>query len=136
MTDQQFLDGLALAGAIPAPLIVFGTFVGSVGGGPAGALAMTFGMFLPAFAMTLAGHRALEAVVANGRLHAVLDGVAAAVVGIVATTTLQLANSALTTSAAVLIFGIALVALYVWKAPWSVVAVIAGAALLGIALLR
>ena len=136
MTDQQFLDGLALAGVIPAPLIIFGTFVGFVGGGPAGAVALTVGMFLPAFAMTLVGHRALEAVVDNERFHALLDGIAAAVVGVVAITTLQLANAALTSAAALVIFAIALIALYVWKPPWAVAAVIFGAALLGIALLR
>ncbi|MFS7139959.1 chromate transporter, partial [Pseudomonas aeruginosa] len=50
MTDGQFLDGLALSGVLPAPLIIFATFVGYVAGGPIGAVAMTAGIFLPAFA--------------------------------------------------------------------------------------
>ncbi|MBA2723243.1 MAG: chromate efflux transporter, partial [Methylibium sp.] len=50
MSDGQFLDGLALSGVLPAPLIIFATFVGYVGGGPLGAIAMTAGVFLPAFA--------------------------------------------------------------------------------------
>ncbi|RWQ13131.1 chromate transporter, partial [Mesorhizobium sp.] len=41
MTDAQFLDGLALSGILPAPLIIFSTFVGYFGGGPLGAVAMT-----------------------------------------------------------------------------------------------
>src|SRR4029078_6736929 len=49
MTTGQFLDGLALSGVIPAPLVIFATFVGYAGGGPVGALAMTVGIFLPAF---------------------------------------------------------------------------------------
>jgi chromate transporter len=34
MSDSQFLDGLALSGILPAPLIIFSTFVGYLGGGP------------------------------------------------------------------------------------------------------
>ncbi len=53
MSDAEFLDGLALSGMLPAPLVIFSTFVGWVSGGPAGALAMTAGMFLPAFGFSL-----------------------------------------------------------------------------------
>ncbi len=60
MTDAQFLDGLALGGVLPAPLIIFGTFVGYLGGGLPGALAMTAGIFAPAFGMTLLAHHPLE----------------------------------------------------------------------------
>ncbi|MBE2272086.1 MAG: chromate efflux transporter, partial [Anaerolinea sp.] len=41
MTNAQFLDGLALSGILPAPLVIFGTFVGFLGGGLVGALALT-----------------------------------------------------------------------------------------------
>src|SRR5204862_5452474 len=49
LTDDQFVDGLALSGVLPAPLIIFSTFVGYLAGGLAGGLAMTVGIFLPAF---------------------------------------------------------------------------------------
>ena len=52
LTESQFVDGLALGGILPAPLIIFSTFVGYVAGGLAGALAMTVGIFLPAFVFT------------------------------------------------------------------------------------
>src|SRR3546814_3405897 len=32
MSNTQFLDGLALSGLLPAPLIIFSTFVGYLGG--------------------------------------------------------------------------------------------------------
>ena len=51
--DGQFLDGLALSGMVPAPLVIFVTFTGYVVGGLPGALAMTAGMFLPAFAFSM-----------------------------------------------------------------------------------
>ncbi len=132
MTTGQFLDGLALSGVIPAPLVIFATFVGYAGGGPLGALAMTVGIFLPAFAITLVGHRYLEAAVANVRLHAILDGITAAVVGLVAATLLQLAGTALDTPPAVVIFCVALAALYLWQASAAVAVVIVGAAAAGV----
>jgi chromate transporter len=135
MTTAQFLDGIALSGVIPAPLVIFATFVGYVGGGPLGAVAVTIGIFLPAFAITLIGHRYLEAAVANVRLHAVLDGVTAGVVGLVLATVLQLAPAALGTVTALLIFAAALAALYRWPAGFAVPVVVVGASLAGALLL-
>ena len=57
LTDSQFVDGLAIGGVLPAPLIIFSTFVGYLAGGLAGALAMTFGIFLPAFVFPIYLHR-------------------------------------------------------------------------------
>lgn len=86
ISDATFLDGIALAGILPAPLVIFATFVGYVVGGAGGALAITAGMFLPAFAFSLIFFERLEAVVANPALHRILAGVAAAVIGIIAAT--------------------------------------------------
>lgn len=33
-SNAQFMDGIALAGLLPAPLVIFATFVGYIGGGP------------------------------------------------------------------------------------------------------
>ncbi len=91
--DGQFLDGIALAGVLPAPLVIFATFVGYVAGGLGGALAITAGMFLPAFAFSLILFERLEALVENPALHRFLGGVAAAVVGIIAATFVQLGTA-------------------------------------------
>ena len=63
ISEGQFLDSLALSGIIPAPLIIFATFVGYIAGGLAGALAMTAGIFLPAFSFGLLFYDRLEAVI-------------------------------------------------------------------------
>ena len=134
MTDGQFLDGLALSGILPAPLIIFSTFVGYVGGGPIGALAMTAGIFLPAFAFSLILYDRLEAVLEVKQLHALLEGVAAGVVGLIAATTLQLGQATAERVPvlwpALVIFAGALAILYLWKSKLNIVAVIfaAGAA--------
>jgi chromate transporter len=132
MTNQVFLDGLALSGVIPAPLIIFATFVGYVAGGFVGAMAITIGMFLPAFAMTLLGHRYLEAGVANERLHAALDGITAGVIGLVTATTIVLFGSAIANIAAAAIFGAALSVLYAWRAGLAMPVVVIGAGIAGV----
>lgn len=91
--DGAFLDGVAFAGMLPAPLIIFCTFAGYLAGGPAGALAITFGVFLPAFAFSMLFHERLEAWVENPALHALLAGVGAAVVGLIGATLIQLGGS-------------------------------------------
>lgn len=92
LSDRQVLDGIALAQIIPAPLIIFATFVGYAAGGPWGGVAMTAGVFLPAFAFSMIFYDRLEAVVDNARLHAFLDGVFAGVVGLIAATAAQMGH--------------------------------------------
>ena len=132
LTNSEFLDGLALSGIIPAPLVIFATFVGYVAGGVWGAVAITVGIFLPAFVITLLGHRYLEAAVANPRLHAVLDGVTAGVIGLVAATAIPLAATALTTLPAFAIFGVALATLYIWRAGMAVAMVVVAGGVAGL----
>jgi chromate transporter len=52
---------------------------------------MTAGVFLPAFAFSMVFYDRLEAVVADPAVRVALDGVAAAVVGIIAATVVSLA---------------------------------------------
>lgn len=132
MTDKQFLDGLALSSILPAPLIIFSTFVGYLGNGLPGAVMITLGVFLPAFLFTLIGHSFFERMIEDKRLHAFLDGVTAGVVGLIAATALQLLFVALADVPAVIIFLLSLVAVYRWKAKASVVVIVLVAGLLGL----
>jgi chromate transporter len=135
LTDAQFLDGLALSGVLPAPLIIFSTFVGYVAGGPAGAVAMTAGIFLPAFSFSLLLGDRIEAVVDNPGLHRLLEGVAAGVIGLIAVTGVELAlavaNRLPSLAAGALIFAVALAILTTWKSKAAIPLVIAGGALAG-----
>ena len=135
VSEPQFLDGLALSGVIPAPLIIFATFVGFIAGGLPGALAITAGIFLPAFAFALLFYDRLERVIEDERLHRFLEGVAAGVVGLIAVTALQLgwsvARSVPSLLAGAAIFVTSLAILYAWKSKLNVLAVIVGAAAAG-----
>lgn len=135
VSDGQFLDSLALSGVIPAPLIIFATFIGYLAGGLGGALAITAGIFLPAFAFALLFFDRLERVIENARLHHFLEGVAAGVVGLIAVTMielgLQVARSVPSLAAAALVFAASLAALYLWRSKLALPAVIAGSAIAG-----
>ncbi len=136
MSDAQFLDGVAIAGVLPAPLVIFATFAGWASGGLAGALAITAGIFLPAFAFSLLFYERLEALVEHPRLQAFLAGVAAAVVGLIAVTLIVLAEGAVARAPdlplAALIFAGALLAMYRWKSRLATPVVLAAGAMLGL----
>lgn len=130
MGERDFLDGVALSGILPAPLIIFSTFVGYFGGGAMGALAMTAGVFLPAFLFSILFYRRLEAVIDVPWLHGFLEGVTAGVVGLIAVTAVELGLAAVTSAKAAGIFVGALIVAYRWRSKWSVPVVVlaAGAA--------
>jgi chromate transporter len=93
LTESEFVDGLALSGVLPAPLIIFSTFVGYLAGGLSGGLAMTFGIFLPAFVFPIFLHRYLVAIAENPRIRPFLLGVAAAVIGLIAAVTVEILDA-------------------------------------------
>ena len=134
LTDSQFVDGLAMGGVLPAPLIIFSTFVGYVAGGLAGALVMTLGIFLPAFVFPIFFHRQLVAVANNARLHPFLLGVAAGVIGLIASVTVDILDtSVVDVYTAILAVGAFLV-LNRWHGKLTVLYVVLGCGLIGAAL--
>jgi chromate transporter len=131
LSHSAFLDGVALGGVLPAPLIVFTTFVGYAAGGFPGALAAMAGTFLPAFAMVVLLHEQLERWMADARVHALLDGVMLGVVGLVAATAVQVSAPVVGSTGGV---AVALLSLgLMWKLPqaWAVPVVVLLAAAAG-----
>ena len=134
LTAGQFNDGLAMSGILPAPLIIFSTFVGYIAGGLAGALAMTLGIFLPAFVFPIFLHRQLVAVAENDRLHPFLLGVAAAVIGLIAAVTVEILETSVVDVYTALIAVGAFAALNRWHSKLTVVYVMAVAGVIGVIL--
>ncbi len=132
ITNEQFLDAIALSGLLPAPLVIVGTFVGYLAGGLPGALAATIGIFLPAFAFTLLGFKFIQRVMENPRLQVFLSGLTASVVGIVFVATAELVPAALVDLPAVALCALSLLALRRFK--WGLARVLLGAAVAGFAL--
>jgi chromate transporter len=134
LTDSQFVDGLALSGILPAPLIIFSTFVGYLAGGLGGAMAMTLGIFLPAFLFPIFLHRLFVAVAENPRVRPFLLGVAAGVIGLIAAVTVDVVDAGVVDAyTAVLAIG-AFLALNHWHAKLTVLYVVLGCGLIGAAL--
>ena len=131
LTESQFVDGLALSGILPAPLIIFSTFVGYLAGGLAGALAMTVGIFLPAFVLPIFFHRQLVAIAENDRIHAFLLGVAAGVIGLIAAVTVDIVDTGVSDVWTALLAIAAFAALLRWHGKLTVLYVVLGCGLVG-----
>ena len=131
LSESQFVDGLAIGGILPAPLIVFATFVGYLAGGLVGALAITLGIFIPAFCFPIFFHRQLVAIAENERLHQLLLGVAAGVVGLIAAVTVEIIDASVVDAyTAALAIG-AFLALNRWHGKLTVLYVVLSCGALG-----
>ncbi|KAH7124992.1 chromate transporter-domain-containing protein [Dactylonectria estremocensis] len=92
LPQSVFIDAIAIGNVLPAPLVIFATFVGFQGGyvdkslanAFAGAVVITLGMFFPCFLFTIAGHKQLEKLVRNKVLASFFDGLCASVIGVIA----------------------------------------------------
>jgi chromate transporter len=134
LTDGQFVDGLALGGVLPAPLIIFSTFVGYIAGGLAGGVAMTVGIFLPAFVLPIFFHRWLVQVAENPRIRPFLLGVAAGVIGLIAAVTVDIVDASVVDVPTAILAGTAFLALNRWHGKLAVVGVVLGCGAVGAAL--
>jgi chromate transporter len=131
LTDQQFVDGLAMSGILPAPLIIFSTFVGYVAGGLGGALAMTVGIFLPAFVFPIFLHRSFVAVAENPRIRPFLLGVAAGVIGLIGAVTVSIVDTSVVDVPTAVLAAAAFLALNRWHGKLTVLYVVLGCGLAG-----
>jgi chromate transport protein ChrA len=67
LPQQVFIDCITIGNILPAPLVIFATFIGFQGGylhggighTSSGATVITLGMFSPCFAFTIIGHHVL-----------------------------------------------------------------------------
>jgi len=131
MTEQQFLDAIGITGMLPTPTVMFVTFVGYLGGGIAGALLMTVGMFIPAFSFTIFLHTFFERLVESDKLSPALDGIMAGTIGLVLVSAMELVRATLASPLSVAVFVMALFVLVQFPHRYTVAVTIAMAAMLG-----
>ncbi|CZR66787.1 uncharacterized protein PAC_16688 [Phialocephala subalpina] len=92
LSQSVFIDCIAIGNVLPAPLVIFATFVGFQGGLVdgglgnvfAGAVVITLGMWFPCFLFTIVGHSLLEKLVRNKLLASFFDGLCGSVIGVIA----------------------------------------------------
>jgi chromate transporter len=132
LKPDQLVDAVAIGQVTPGPVFTTATFLGYVFAGVPGAVLATFAIFLPGFAMVPLLSRLVKLVDTQPLLRALLNGVNAAVVGLIIGVGYQLGvvsiQGWLTALVAVGAFLVVL-----WK-PLASPAVVLGGALIGLAM--
>jgi chromate transporter len=95
LTDQQLLNAVAIGQFTPGPVLTTATFVGYLLAGLPGAVLATVGIFLPGFVFVAVSHPVIPRLRRSRTAGAVLDGVNAAALGLMAGVTFQLGRAAL-----------------------------------------
>lgn len=131
LSNQAFLDAVAVGIISPGPVVITATFVGYMKHQLAGALAATAGMFTPSLIFVLIGTPVLRRYRHNGRVQGFIRGITVAVVGVLVGTSFLVGRSSIQSLPSVLIFLAALLLLWSkWKVPDQ--ALVAGGALTGL----
>ena len=129
LSNQAFLDAVAVGIISPGPVVITATFVGYLNGRLAGAVAATVGVFLPSLIFVLLGTPVLRRYRQNGRVQGFVRGVTVAVVGVLLGTSYLVARSTIRDGLGLAILIVAAALLWSkWKVPGPVL-VAAGAAL-------
>ena len=95
LTQAQLLDAVSVGQVTPGPVFTTATFIGFVLGGPAGAVAATVGIFLPAFLFVAIAGPHLTRLRSAPVTASFLDGVNVVSLALMAAVTWQLGRAAL-----------------------------------------
>ena len=123
-----------MSGVLPAPLIIFSTFVGYLAGGLTGGVVITVGIFLPAFVFPIFLHHTLVTIAENERLRPFLLGVAAGVIGLIAAVTVEIVKTSVVDIYTALLAIGAFLALNRWHSKLTVLWVVLGCGATGLLL--
>ena len=127
LTDQQFLDAVAVAMLTPGPVVITVAFIGYLVAGQAGALLAALGVFLPVYLFVVIPYPWFDRVSANPQVKAFVKGVTAAAAGAIAGACLVLARRAVVDVPTLAIAGVVLGVTWRFKVPEPVL-IAAGAA--------
>jgi chromate transporter len=103
LTEAQLLDAVAIGQVTPGPVFTTATFVGYVLAGGSGAAVATLGIFLPAFVFVALSGPLVPRLRRSPLAGAVLDGVNAASLALMAVVTAELARAAVPDALALLL---------------------------------
>ena len=111
LTEQQFLDSVAVGLITPGPVVITGAFIGFLVAGLPGALIGALGVFLPAYLFVVVPGRWILRHVNDIPVRAFIAGVSAAAAGAIVAASVILARSAIIDGPTVVIGLLALLAL-------------------------
>jgi chromate transporter len=104
LTDQQFLDAVAVAMITPGPVVITVAFIGYLVQGFSGAVLAALGVFLPCYLFVVIPAPFYSRFAGNPRLQAFVNGVTAAATGAIAGAVYVLARRAIIDIPTMLIF--------------------------------
>lgn len=131
LTQAQFIDGLALAGALPAPFIIVTTFVGYLTYGFWGGVLATIGTFLIPFIIPMFSTRYLDRLGTNKAARIFLDGVTAAVAGLITADIINILSQILISPLTIGIFIGSLLFIYIYKSLYAIIWIVLTGGILG-----
>lgn len=132
VTQQQLVDAISVGQVTPGPVFTTATFLGYVVAGPAGAFVATVGIFAPSFVFVGLLTRLTDRLRASPWTSALLDGVNAASLALMAGVSWQLGRSAIVDGWTLAIWLVTLVLL--WRTNLNSAWYVAGGAVVGILL--
>jgi chromate transporter len=103
LTEQQFLDAVAVAMITPGPVVITVAFIGYLVAGPAGSVVAALGTFVPCYLFTVVPAPYFRRFSKNQSLKAFVDGVTAAATGSIAGAAFVLGRRAISDVPTVLI---------------------------------
>jgi chromate transporter len=115
LTQQEFVDGIALGQVTPGPIVMTATFAGFKVGGLLGATAATIGIFTPPAVIMLIASHYLERIKSSAHIKAALKGIRSAIIGLIAAAAYVVASTAEVHWLSLAIFALALLALMRFK---------------------
>jgi chromate transporter len=124
LTDQLLIDAIAIGQVTPGPVFTTATFIGYLLGGLPGGLLATLGIFLPSFLFVALSNPLIPRLRRSRWFGALLDGVNAASLGLMAAVTWQLGRASLIDALTIIIALLALILLLRFKinTTWLVLA--------------
>ncbi len=127
LTDQQFLDAVAVAMITPGPVVITVAFIGYLVHGFSGALLASLGVFLPCYLFVVIPAPYYARFAGDARLKAFVAGITSAATGAIAGAVFVLARRAIVDVPTILIFAATLACL-VWlkRVPEPVIIAIVG----------
>ena len=109
LTEQQFLDAVAVSMLTPGPVVITVAFIGYLVAGPLGGIAAALGVFLPVYLFVVLLARSFQRAARHPAVRAVVDGVTAAAAGAIGGAVVVLGGRALIDVTTWVLFAIALV---------------------------
>ena len=117
LTEQQFLDAVAVALLTPGPVVITTGFIGYLLAGLAGATVAAAATFLPAYLLTIIPAPYFKRYGKHPGVAAFVDGVTAAAVGAISGAVVVLGRRSVTDVPTALVAACAVILLWKWKVP-------------------